>query len=420
MRLISILPALILCCTSPAWGAPLLTLGEALRTALENHPRLVEARENLNGAEAVTGQALANYYPRLSIEADWSRGRSFLLQTETTRDTEVHADTLQLRQTIYDFGRTAGAVEAARGNRAAAGQSLAATRQDLALRVRSAYYLLLAAGKWVATTRETVDAREKVYLQAEAFFREGVRARVDVARAEANLYTARTALIRAENNREIAQVELATAMGLPSLEGRSPVEPVHLDAGLPELGPIRQRALADRPELKRLAALKNSSAAALKAARSGHLPILSATASIGYAGSGFPPDGNVWGVGVNLTVPIFSGFSTVEKEKEAAATLRATEARYDNERLQVIREVESAWFGVREALARISSTGKEQAAAGEGRTLAEGRYREGVGSIIEVTDAQSQSLDAETAHIPAVLEYRIALARLDWAMGREQ
>jgi len=166
MKFFSIIPVLFVFMTTSLAAAAPLTLDEALTTALKNHPLAVEARENLNGAEARTGQALANYYPQISIAADWSKGRSFLTANESVKSIEVQSEALYLKQTIYDFGRTAGAVAAARGNSAAVAESLAVTRQDLAFRVRAAYYLVLAAGKQVDTVRETVLAREEVYRQA--------------------------------------------------------------------------------------------------------------------------------------------------------------------------------------------------------------------------------------------------------------
>ena len=419
MKLVAILPAILLLLAAPLYAASPLTLDAALERALKNHPQMVEARQNLVGSEARTGQALADYYPQVSIAADWSKGSSFLTPIEAVKQTEVQTDVLSLRQTVYDFGRTKGRVEAARGDNAAAAQTLAVTRQDIAFRVKAAFYLLLAAEKQVAAVKETVRVREDVYRQAEEFFREGTRAKVDVTRAEANMYEAKTALIRAENNLELARVELANAMGVPSLETDALMEPAAPIGGEPELGAVRQDALAGRAELKRLDAQKSSAVALLKTARSGYLPVLSGTASVGYADRAFPPHGTVWGVGLNLTMPLFSGFSTVQQEREAVASLKAVEARQEDQRLQVLRDVESSWLGVREATARIASTEKEVAAAVENRALAMGRYQEGVGNIIEVTDAQSQALDAKTAHIQAVYDYFTASARLDRAMGRE-
>jgi TolC family type I secretion outer membrane protein len=410
---------LTMLCTSslPLYAASTLTLDEALETARNHHPQVIEAKENLHGAEARSGLALANYYPQISVAADWNKGRSFLTAQESIRSTEVNTAALYLKQTIYDFGRTAGVVDAARSNREAADKILTITRQELALRVRTAFYLLIAADKQTIAVRETVKAREQVYRQAQEFFSEGIRAKVDVARAEANLFAAKTGLIRAENNQQIARMELANAMGIASLEDRSPVEPTLAAMTLPERGQAQEDAVKSRAEIHQLAAAKSVADANLKTARGSYLPVLSGTASVGYADRNFPPDGNIWAVGLNLTVPLFSGFSSVEQVREATANLHAIEARQHNLKLQIGKEVESAWLGVSEATARMASTGKEVAAAHESKTLAECRYQEGVGSIIEVTDAQSQALEAQTANIQAMYDYYIAMARLDHAIG---
>lgn len=410
---------MIMMSSLPLFAASPLTLEEAIATALKSHPQVVEARENLNGAVAKTGQALSNYYPQISLAADWSRGQSYFPAQETIKISETNSAALYLKQTIYDFGRTAGAVETARGNREAADNALAVTRQDLTLRVRVAFYLVLALEKQVVAVRENVKAREDIFRQAQEFFNQGIRARVDVARAEANYFAAQSNLIRAESNHEIARVELANAMGIASMGERPLVEPSSLTLSLPERNSSQENALRNRAELQQFAALKSAASGNLKSAKSSFLPILSGTASIGYADKDYPPTGDVWGVGLNLTVPLFSGFSSVEQVHEATAALNSMEARQNNLKLQIIKEVEAAWFGGNDAAARMVSTQKEVEATTESKLLAEGRYQEGVGSIIEVTDAQSQTLDAQTANIQAMFDYFTALARLDRAVGKQ-
>ena len=419
-RFVLFLCALALVPAQQLCAAPALTLDEALATALKNHPQIIEAKATIDAAGARTGQAMANYYPQISIAADWSRGRSFLTPLESIRQTEVNTDALYLKQTIYDFGRTSGAVSATRGLREAADQGLTVTRQDVALRVKSAFYLLLAAEKQVAAVKETVKAREAVNRQAQEFFKQGIRAKVDAARAEANFFTSKTALIRAENNREIARVELANAMGMTSLDEGTSLMGKPIDALLlPDKSEAQIEALHKRAELQQLTALRMTAASNLKSAKSSYMPILSGTASAGYADRDFPPGGRVWGVGLNLTVPLFSGFSSVEQVQEARANIAALEARQSNLQLQIGKEAETAWLAAREAAARRDSTEMEIVAAHESRSLAEGRYREGVGSIIEVSDAQSQALDAQTSYIQALYDYQLALARLDRAVGKE-
>jgi outer membrane protein TolC len=395
-----------------------LTLDEAIRTAVETHPQVIEAKETLVGAEARTGLAFANYYPQVSFSADWIRGETFFPAQEVSKLVEINMVGLFLKQNIYDFGRTAGAVDAARSNRQAAEESLTVMRQGMMLRVRSAFYLLLASEKQVVAVRENVKARDEIFRQAQEFFNQGIKAKVDVAKAEAALFSAKTSLIKAENMRGIARVELANAMGMASLEDRPLVEPSALLLPMPELSSCQKNAERDRAELQQFAALKSAAVGNLKSAKSSYLPVLSGTANIGYADQDFLPTENAWGVGLNMTVPLFSGFSSVEQVREATASINAIEARQNNLKLQISKEVESAWLDGIEAVDRMVSTEKEVAAADENKLLAEGRYQEGVGSMIEVTDAQAQALDAQTANIRAKFDYYLALARLDRAVGK--
>ncbi|MBI2384724.1 MAG: TolC family protein [Elusimicrobia bacterium] len=416
--------ALLLLLALPAAAvraAGVLTLEEAVAAGLEDHPRAVAARAEADAAAARGARAYAAYYPQISIAADWTRSRAFypILGSGSLKETEVHSASAQLKQTLYDFGRTSGAAKAARLNRAAAEQARAAARQDAALRVREAYYLVLAAERQVAAEREAAAAKEEVFRQARGYFDEGVRSKLDVSRAEAELHAARAALIRAENNRDLARVELAGSMGRPGSETRALAEPAAALAEVPDREEARRLALAGSADVRRLDSLLGAARADASAARSDYLPVLSGAASAGRADGTFPPHGNVWSAGIGLSVPVFSGFSTREKAREADAALRAVAAEREDTALAVGKRADAAWLAVREAAARVESAGKQEEAARESRTLAGARYREGVGSIIEVTDAQSSAIDAETARIQATYDAMIARARLERALGKE-
>lgn len=402
-----------------AVAAEPLTLAEALAVAGKNHPQIEEAAATRRAAAARVEQASANYWPRVDLAADWSKGDAYLTALGAIRETEFSSTAVVVRQNIYDFGRTAGARAAAKGAREAAEEGVGLSLQDVAFRVKAAWYLALAAEEQVGASRQTVAAREKLARQAAEFFSHGIRSRVEVARTEAALFAGKSLLIRAENNRELARLELAHAMGVESLGARSLAASETTAANVPaDVAALREEALAARKELKRLAALKESAAGALQSAWSGHLPTLSGIASYGDAGQSALPEGEVWSVGVTLSLPIFSGFATQGQVREASATLEGLNAQQRNLRLQIVKEVESAWLGVREAEARLLASAKEAVAAQESERLATERYREGVGTIIDAVDAQAQALNAETARIQAGYDRAIALARLDRALGR--
>lgn len=406
--------------TGPARAAEPLTLAEALTTADRNHPQIEEAAANLSATAAKLGQAKANYWPQVNLAADWNKGDTFLTALGGIKETEVSTTTVVVRQNLYDFGRTAGATQAARGAKAAAAEGVTVSRQDVAFRVKAAWYLVLATEKQVEASRKTVAAREGLARQAEEFFRHGIRSKVEVARTEASLFAGKSLLIQAENNRKLARLELANAMGLTSLENRALAEPETSAEPVPEdLASLQEEALHNRSELKQLSSLRDAAAGSLHSARSGYLPTLSGTASYGEAAQSMLPDGPVWALGVNLTLPVFSGFATREQVREADAAMHGVEARQKNLRLQVAKEVEAAWLGITEAQARLAASSKEAIAARESQRLAMERYREGLGTMIEAIDAQAQTLTAESAQIQAGYDQRIAEARLDRALGRQ-
>lgn len=404
----------------PAMAAEPLTLNEALATAKKNHPQIDEAAANLTATDARLGQAMANYWPQINLAADWTKGDSFLTALGGIRETEVSSTAVVIRQNIYDFGRTAGATAAAHGVKGAAAEGLAVSRQDVAFRLKTAWYLLFAAEQQVEASKKTVVAREALARQATEFFKHGTRSKVEVARAEATLFAGKSLLIRAENNRDLARLELANAMGVMSLDDRPLLATETAASPVPEnLAALRDEALNNRNEMKRLAALRDAASGSLKSAKSGYMPSLSGTASYGEAAQSMLPEGKIWALGVNLSLPVFSGFATQNQVREADALIQGMEAQQKNLRMQIGKEVDSAWLGIKESRARFEQNSKEMTAAQESQRLAMERYREGLGTMVEAIDAQAQAMNAETARIQAGYDEKIAQARLDRALGKE-
>ncbi len=255
--------------------------------------------------------------------------------------------------------------------------------------------------------------------QATEFHKEGLRAQIDVTKAEANYFEARTSLIQARNALRIARTELENALAQPipaepafqdSLEEK--VSSVTLDEALKE-------AFARRPEWLEMLAAKRIAKADYQAAYSGYFPILSGNAGYGYIENDFPPGEKGWLVGVKVSVPLFSGFLTREQVNEARHKLKGVDASEANLKLDLAKEVEQALLNLKEAEERILSTRKAMDAAKENMQLAQARYAEGIGTIIEVTDAQVQGYNAETNYAQSLYDLKTAEAVQDRVTGRE-
>ena len=408
--------------TSPSPTGKLLTIDDAVRIGLENHPRIRSASERVSSQQAVLGQQMSAYYPTISMSNQYRTS-----QSSTSGGNDHAADSFSSQAsfnlTLYNFGKREGNVQAARETLDATKQDYETTNQDTILAIKQAYYVYLGSQALVNVRKDTVRNRELLVRQARGFYEVGTRARIDVARAEANLYTAQADLIAAENAVKVAWVTLRNAMGSPRL----PEQPVAEDSPEVEfsmnLAGARDVAFDARTELKSFDAQRRASDQLIATARRGHLPDIIFDASYGrrhvsdQAGLNTFPLQPTWSVQLSLNIPIFDGFRTTNRVEETLHNYYNVKAQEEDRRQQIALEVEQSYLRVVETQERIKATDSAAKAAKENLDLAQGRYAVGVGSIIEVTDAETLYTDAQTTYIRTVYDYKIADAQLARAMG---
>jgi TolC family type I secretion outer membrane protein len=411
--------------TAPATQVPpqqkLLTIEDAVRIGLENHPRIRAAQERVGSQEAVLGQQMSAYYPIINFSNSYRTTNSSTTSAGSNAfDTFISQANLSM--TLYNFGKREGTVEAARETVDASRQDYLTTSQDIVLSIKQAYYTYLGVQAIVTVRQDTVRNRELLVRQARGFYEVGTRARIDVARAEANLYTARADLIAAENGVKIAWVTLRNAMGSPRLPEQLVAQDspeIELSMNLAE---ARTAAYDTRTELRSFEAQRRASDQLIATARRGHLPDIVFDAfygrrnSSGGGESTFPLQ-PAWQAQVSLNIPIFDGFRTTNRVEETLHNYNTIRAQEEERRQQIALEVEQSYLRVVETQERILATEAAARAAKENLDLAQGRYQVGVGSIIEVTDAEIIYTDAQTTYVRTLYDYRIADAQLARAMG---
>lgn len=406
---------------APSPTGKLLTLEDAVRIGLENHPRIKSANERVLSQQAILGQQMAAYYPTISLNNQYRTSQT-LRSNESTTASETFISQALFTMTLYNFGRREGTVQAARETLGAEQQNYATTVQDTALAIKTAYYNYLATQAFVNVAKGTLRNRELLVRQARGFFEVGTRAKIDVARAEANLYNAQAGLIAAENGVKIAWVTLRNAMGSPRL----PEQPVAEDTPEVELSMnlagARNIAYEARTELKSFESQRRASDQLIATARRGHLPELNFDATYGRrntsgdGGNTFPLQ-PAWFVGLVLNIPIFDGFRTTQRVEETLHNYYNVKAQEEDRRQLIALEVEQSYLRVVETQERIKATASAATAAKENLDLAQGRYQVGVGSIIEVTDAETLYTEAQINYVRTIYEYKIADAQLARAMG---
>src|SRR5215471_15585155 len=432
-------PALNWAADSPAPAGPLpaqtatpqpanvLTLNEAIQIALGNHPNIKTSKERIGAQEAVVGQQMAAYYPAVSMTNFYQTGN----QAGINVGVAPHAFDTYLMQTgvnmtLYNFGKREGNVQSARDTLDATNFNYKTTVDDVVLGVRQAYFVYLGARALVKVGEETVNNRQLLANQTRAFYKVGARPRIDVARAESILYQAEANLITAQNAVKIAWSVLKNAMGVRDFPERPLAEDVTMTPIAYTLDRAREIAFASRPELKSFDAQRKAQDQLIAVARRGHLPDIvfdgnyrrSNTSIVTPANpSTFPLVGG-WQIQLSFVVPIFDGFRTTNRVQETLHNYYVISAQEELQRQQVALDVEQAYLRLMELQERIKANESARDAAKENQDLAEGRYQVGVGSIIEITDAQTLYTDAQTTYVQTLYNYKIAEAQFIRAIGQ--
>ncbi len=417
---------------SPAPGAApdKLTLRDCIDAAVRSHPSIRAAEGVMNAAQGRVGQARSRYFPQVQASAGYSESHSTgALGDNVTKSTTT---SLSLNQTLYDFGRTGNAVDAARSGMQASEWDLERVRQTVVLNVKEAYYALLQAERLVTVAEQTLKQANRHLAQAQAFFRAGAKPRFDVTRAEVEVNNARLGVINAKNSARVRMISLNNAMGAAPGAPVAIEDVLSLPAEVPGLEAAQAEALARRPEMLKAQADVAAARAQVSAERSGYLPFITAGGAYNWnsgtneiggaipAFSGKVDLENSWNAGITLTLPLFEGGLTRARVSEARANLLVLEAQQDLFKQSVLLEVNQAYAEIESATARVEVMDASLKKARENLEIAQGRYEAGVGAYIEVTDAQLASINAETDHVQALHDYQLAVARLKRAMGQRE
>jgi outer membrane protein TolC len=408
-----------------------LTLDECIAIALEAQPSIQATLYDYAAARYRVTQALAPLLPQVSglVSATKSESSSVstfaptgrLTQSQTFKGfSETFIAQVVLSQLLFDFGKNLAATEAARKLAEVAVEDVELQRQLISLAVKEAYTNILFAQRLIRVQEQAVQRAELNLRSAKGFFDVGTRPKSDVARAEVDVANARVDLIRARNALRTARVALNTAMAInvdtpTAVQDNLVFEPVNLDRDR-----LRTEAIKQRPEYRQAKLRVGAAEATERQTFRNFFPDISGTGSYGGSqlGGGQPQLNENWTLGLALSWSLFDGGNRLARYQEAKANLEGAKQRVKSTELDIIQNVEQAEIAVEEAQERIQAAQALVASAQENFRLAQGRFDAGVGTILELTDAQLALTQAQNTETQALADFRIALYRLDRALGR--
>ena len=399
-----------------------LTLARAREIALHRHPRIRSSALTASAAQSAVAEARAGFYPMLSGSItgagapDNSAVASGALPTSSL--SSRLATGLTFSQLITDFGRTSSLAASAGLQADSQNRTVDATRAQVALEVEQAYFQVLGAEAVLKAARAALDNRRLTLRQVRALAESSFKSTLDVSFAEVSVSEAELDLYRAENDREAAAARLAAALGYQD-DARFRLADEALPPPLdPDPRALIRQAQQNRPDLAALALHRDAAlrfAAAEKRLSYPSVSVLSVVGEIPQHVAAFR--GNYGAAGLNLTIPVLNGGLFSARRREAELKAQAASADLEDLALRIARDVRLAFLEAQTAFRRIDVTDRLVAESNQALRLAQVRYDNGLGSIVELNQAQFNQTAAQIQAAAARYEYLSRRAALDYATG---
>lgn len=419
-------------------AARILTLEQALQTAREHQPQLHQAQASSEAAGARAGQALAPLLPQLNASAGYLRTTAnpitrpggtgiVALCVPSATDTcspwrtyNSFSDSIGVSQLIFDFGASPFRWRAAEANAQAAVENERGTLLTIEYNVRQTYFDARANKALVQVADETLQNLIKHLEQIQGFVGAGTRPEIDLVQARTDAANARVQLINAQNAWETSRVQLNFAMGVATDTdydlADEPAPEVTGEDGAGEA--LLAEAEKARPEVASLEEQVHAQQLTVRSYEAQYLPSLSG--NVGFVEGGTALDKLGWNASAGLTLSwgIFQGGLTRQEVRESEANLAGLVAQLDLTRQQIRVDVDAGRLAVRAAKAATGASQEALFNARERLRLAEQRYQVGVGSVIELGDAQVALTQAAAQAVQADDRLAVARAQLLRALGR--
>jgi len=409
-------------------GQP-LNLQQAEQIALQNHPQIQAAANLASAAQAQITQSKSAYYPLVYgsatgsyAENDTRIGAGGL---NSPRVFDRYGNGLTVNQLVTDFGRTHELVKSSTEHAKAQEQNVVATREDILLQVDQAYYGVLRAQAVLIVAQQTVNSRLLVSDQVTELEKNKIKSGLDVSFANVDLAQAQLLLIQAQNDLQASFAQLSAALGYPdqmlfrlaeeNLPGAPPTDVVMLI----------QQALRDRPELAGQRLTVQSAQSYATAERDLWFPTVTAEGVAGLvpviaAGGLAPttlPAPRYAAAGFNVNIPLFNGHEFGALRAEANYQARAQNEYLRDLQDRIARDVRTAWLNANSGYQRLSVTQQLLNQANDALDLAQSRYKLGLSSIIELSQAQLNQTQALIAQTTAKYDYEAQISALNFQLG---
>lgn len=424
--------ALPLCCVLLSLSAshlsaadqPPLSLQQAHKMALQNHPLISVADLKTLASRQVVTQARSGFLPNISLNsvsvgttADNTR-LSAIGALNNPAIFDRNAEGVLISQLITDFGRTANLTKSAKFQAEAAANNAQATREQILLAVDGAFYSAQQAQAVTQVAQQTVAARQIFLDQVSELARTKIKSELDVSFARVNVEDAQLLLVRAQNDLDASFAQLSNLLGLREAKSFHLIEESAPPPVSTNVFDFVQQALQLRPDVVSLRNQQDAAFSLARAERDARLPTIAAVGSAGAAPIHDAALSDTYAAaGIIVNLPIFAGGLYTARQREAELQAQAAQESLRNLENNVIRDVRIAWLNAQNAFDRHNITGRLLDNAKQSYELAQARYKVGLSSIVEINQAELNLISAQITDANTLYEYLVQRAALNFQTG---
>lgn len=409
-----------------------LKLEEAIERILCGDPQTRVAWANAKIQAAQVGISRSAYLPRLDGRLETSRGYTDsdnldFPQQSNNGSRRGQSANIELSWVLFDFGRRSAALRNTQQLLLAANASQDATLQNTFTFAAQAYYNALAAQRSLVASRQVAELAAQNLEAADAKYKAGAAALSDRLQAQTAFSQASLKQVRDEGMLRNALGVISMRMGLP------PDTPLHLANEL-ELKPditfvkaideLLAQAQREHPALLAAEARVRAAMASVDESRAAGRPSLALTANMTRNHNdqvqAFGGDTQVFdrSIGLQLRIPLFEGFGRNYQTRAALARQEASEAEQTNIKQRISLETWDNYQSLSIETQSLTRTSELVEQARQSLDVVQGRYRSGIGSMIELLNALTAYASAEEQHTQALSNWQTSRLKLAASLGR--
>jgi outer membrane protein len=418
-----------------AQGARIVTLDDAISTALDNNVTLLQSRTAAKLSEVAVSEAQMRFVPDLSVTAAGTNtyGRVYNTVVGAYVDQPTKSLTAQASSGINLFTgfHDVATLQQAKSERNASRLDLGRAEETAVFTVISDFLTLISQQDQWQVQRENLAAEEKLEQQIRDFVTAGARASADLYQQQADVARARLAVVQAQRSLESSKLELLRTVQLDPLgsyDFQGPATEALYSAELGNVDDLVAQALARRSDLAAEEARVDALEQNVRVAASTYWPNVSLAAGYGSnytsaLSSGFHDQLDIYRngtVSLNVSIPIFDRYATRNAVRRAELQAQNERIALDSKRYDVVLQVKTTYVDYQAARGELTAAEAGQQTARLAVEAAQERFKAGAAILVEVSEARSRYELAESALVTARYNLAFQSSLMKYYLGQNQ